>query len=151
MLHVVKLVSVSSLEYKEECASWWPEATHIARYTYSTIYMYIHWYIYASRTSWVEISGTKYTLQNVVVLDCDLLPQFGIIHDIIINDVHQPFLVCEKLITCCFSPHYHSHEVVHHNPPVFIICKQSELYDYSVLSLYHVGSQFVSLKYLIPC
>ena len=105
--------------------------------------------MYASRTSWVEISGTKYTLQNVVVLDCDLLPQFGIIHDIILNDVHQPFLVCEKLITCCFSPHYHSHEVIHHNPAVFIICKQSELYDYCVLSLYHVGSQFVSLKYYL--
>ena len=46
------------------------------------------------RSSLVEISGTKYSLQNVVVLDSGLLPQFG---DIIINDVHQPFLLCEKL------------------------------------------------------
>lgn len=101
------------------------------------------------RSSWVEISGTKYSLQNVVVLDSGLLPQFGIIRDIIINDVHQPFLVCEKLTTCCFSSHYHSYEVILPNPAIFCICKQSELYDYSVLSLYHVHSLFVSLKYYL--
>ena len=101
------------------------------------------------RSSWVETSGTKYSLQNVVVLECGLLPQFGIIHDIVINDVHQVFFVCEKLITCCFSPHYHSHEVIRPKPAVFCICKQSELYDYSVLSLYRVESLFVSLKYYL--
>lgn len=98
------------------------------------------------RSSWVEISGTKYSIQNVVVLDCGLLPQFGIIHDIIINDVHQPILVCETLATCRFSPHYHSYEVIHLNPPVFCIRKQSELYDYSVLSVYR---NFVTLKYYL--
>lgn len=104
-------------------------------------------YILTCRSSWVEISGTKYGLQNVVVLDCTLLPQFGIIHDIIVDNIHQPFFVCEKLTTDCFSSHYHAYEVIRHSPPVFSICKQSELYDYSVLSLYHVHSLFVSLKH----
>lgn len=86
---------------------------------------------------------------NVVVLDSSLLPEFGIIHDVL-NDVHQPFLVCEKLITDCFSSHYHAYEIIRPNPPVFCICKQSQLYDYSVLSLYHVQSSlFVSVKYYL--
>lgn len=87
----------------------------------------------------------KYSIQNVVGLDCGLL-QFGIIHDIFINDVHQPILVCKTLATCHFSPHYHSYEVIRPNPPLFCMRKQSELYDYSVLSVY---LHFVTLKYYL--
>ena len=90
-----------------------------------------------------------YSLQNVVVLDSDLLPQFGIIHDIVVTDVYQPLLVCEKLTTGCFSHHYHAYEVIRLEPPVFCICKQSELYDYSVLSIYHVFSLYIPLKYFL--
>ena len=101
------------------------------------------------RTSWVEISGTKYSLQNIVILDCSILPAFGIIEDII-SDAHQPFLVCKKLSTCWFSPHYHAYEVFLSSPATFCICKQSDLYDYSVLTLYHVNSfLLVPLKYYI--
>ena len=85
----------------------------------------------------------------MVVLDCDLLPQFGIIHEIVVTDVYQPLLVCEKITTNCFLPHYHAYEVIRPKPPVFCICKQSELYDYSVLSLYHVCSIFIPLKYFL--
>ena len=85
-----------------------------------------------------------------MVLDCDLLPQFGIIHDFVLDDVHQPFLVCKKLITECFSSHYHAYEVTYPETPVFITCKQSELYDHSVLSLYHVDSSlFIPPKYYL--
>jgi len=87
----------------------------------------------AYRSSWVEICGTKYSRCNVV-LDSSLLPVFGNIHDVL-NDVHQPLLVCEKLITDCFSSHYDAYEIIRPNPPVFCICKQSQFYDYSVLSI----------------
>ena len=99
------------------------------------------------RASWVEICGTKYSQQDVVTLDGGLLPEFGIIHDVIISDVHEPFFVCEILTTECFYSHYHAYEVVRQSPPVFHICMQSELYDYSVLSLYK--SQYVVLKYYL--
>ena len=102
------------------------------------------------RSSWVEISGKKYSRQGVVILNCGVLPLFGVIHDVIMNDVHQPYLVCKQLSTICFSRHYHSYEVIYPSSTIFNICKQAELYDHSVLSLYHVHSSFfVTPKYYI--
>ena len=68
-------------------------------------------------------------------------------HSLVLSMI-LPFLVCEKLLHAV-SAHYHSYEVICPNPAVFCICKQSDLYDYSVLSLYHVNSLFVSLKYYL--
>ena len=82
------------------------------------------------RSPWAEVGGTKYCQHRGVVLDCGLVPKFGIIHDIILNDLEQPFLVCEKLLTDCFHYHYHSYKVVHTTPPVFYIKKPSALYDH---------------------
>lgn len=106
----------------------------------------MHYY----RSPWVEICGTRYGQQSIVVLDCALTPEFGIIHDIVLDSLHQPFLVCEKLITDCFSYHYHSYQIFRPNPPVFCICRQSHLYDHSVLSVYTVNSLlYVTLKYYL--
>ena len=44
----------------------------------------------------------KYSQRSVVILACGLVPQFGMIHDIVLDDLQQPFLVCEKLITRVF-------------------------------------------------
>lgn len=112
--------------------------------------MLIHINVQLCRASWVEISGTKYSHKNVVVIDCNILPVFGVIQDIILNDTYQALFVCKKLTTCCFSPHYHAYEVSYSFPATFFICKPCDLYDYSVLTLYHVHSSlFVPLKYHI--
>lgn len=77
----------------------------------------------------MEICGTCYCRQSVVVLNCVLVPEFGLIHHIVLDDLHQPYLVCEEMITDCFSYHYHCYKVVHSNPPIFCIWKQSTLYS----------------------
>ena len=86
------------------------------------------------------------------MIDSDLLPNFGIIEDIIIDDLHSYYFVIEKLHTICISSHYHSYEVIKHSPTLFHVCKLSDLWDHSVLGLYqipHNQSYFVPLKYYL--
>jgi len=80
----------------------------------------------------------------------ECVPNFGIIKDVVFHtDVY--YFVCEVLVTTCFSHHFHAYEVSKHTPTQYIICKQTELYDYSVLSAYELSDKlYVSLKYELP-
>ena len=105
-----------------------------------------------SSVTWIEITGTRYSHGNVVVIDTDLVPEFGIIEDIIVDALMCYYFVLEKLHTVCFSNHYHSFEVIKHVPKEFFICKPSDLFDHAVLGLYHIPqchSLFVCLKYYL--
>jgi hypothetical protein len=104
-----------------------------------------------NRIPWVEISGTTYRHGSVIILNSYLLPEFGIIRDILVIDTNDYYFVCEVMETIQLVSHYHAFEVAtdvsHSNVN---ICKQSTLVDHTVLGLYTVNStNFVSLKYHI--
>ena len=104
---------------------------------------------FVNRLNWIEVLGTCYKCGGIVVLSLNLLPNFGLILDIIILNVDDYFLVCEILHTICFNPHFHSYEVCHHSSPSVVFVKQSDLVDYSVLAIYKKITDFVTLKYHI--
>jgi len=86
------------------------------------------------------------------MVDTDLLPVFGVIKDIVSNEMHSYYFILEIFQTVCFLAHFHSHEVVHHAPPLFKLIKPSNLLDHSVLSLYKIprsNSYFVTLKHYV--
>lgn len=89
--------------------------------------------------SWIDITGNTYSHGSVVVIKTDLLPVFGLIEDIIIDDSHCHYLVIEQLNTICFVPHFHSYEVMALSPKVYYICEPSNLFDHTVLGLYQVA------------
>ena len=85
-----------------------------------------------------------------MVISSDLLPVFGIIESIILDDDHLYYLVCAMMETVCFVPHFHSYEIAAVSPTNYHVCKPSDLYDHSVLSQYTISSvQYVPLKYHI--
>ncbi len=94
---------------------------------------------YFNRVSWIELCGTRYTSGDVVVATSNLLPQFGIIQEIIVDNLCYLFFL-ELLHTICFSTHFHSFEVINNSPPVFSVIKPSDLFDHCVLGLYHIQS-----------
>ena len=49
--------------------------------------------------TWIEITGTRYSHGNVVVIDTDLVPVFSIIEDIIVDELMCYYFVLEKLHT----------------------------------------------------
>ncbi len=93
---------------------------------------------YFNRVSWIELCGTRYTSGDVVVATSDLLPQFGIIQEIIVHNLC--YFLLKLLHTICFSTHFHSFEVINNSPPVFSVIKPSDLFDHCVLGLYHIQS-----------
>ena len=103
------------------------------------------------RLSWVEVNGTKYKLGSVVVLDNDELPKFGVVEDIIVFNTDKYHFVCSLLVTECFSHHFHAFQTSKQHPKKYFICKQTSLYDHSVLAAYPISSQpnflYVPLKY----
>ena len=73
----------------------------------------------------------------------ELLPVFGLISDIIVFDVDNFLLVCEKLVTECFRHHFHSYEV--NKSRSYVILQTLCLFDHSVLGLYQQsGHDFVT-------
>ena len=104
----------------------------------------------ACRLSWVQVGGSTYHFGDVVVLKYDLLPTFGVIHDLIVFDVTEFFIVAEVLITQCFVDHYHSFEVSKQPLKEYSICPIKDLIDHHVLGLYNIAdSFFVPLKYYL--
>ena len=81
----------------------------------------------------------------------DTVPRFGIVKDIIVfhTDIH--YLVCETLITECFSHHFHAYQTCGQHPVEYTICKQANLYDHTVLTAYVISMQphffYVPIKY----
>ena len=101
--------------------------------------------VHHNRIAWLEVSGTKYRCRNVVVLEVDELPTFGIITDIVSSSA-QHYLICEVLFTICFSHHFQAYEVC--STDEYRVCCQNESADHYVLSKYRVdGKDFVPLKY----
>ena len=79
----------------------------------------------------------------------NLVPNFGLIHDILVFDVDTYYIVCEELVTC-FQSHFHSYEVMHKECMTFSLSKISSLIDHNVIGLYNrSGSNFVTLKYYL--
>ncbi len=92
---------------------------------------------------WIEISGTRYSHGSVVVTGTDLVSNFGIIDEIIVDELMCLYFVLEDLQTLGFSSHYHSFEVTYHTPKMYLICKPSDSLDHAVLSLYHLIALFL--------
>lgn len=78
-------------------------------------------------------------------MDMELVPSFGILHDIIIVD-NEFFFVCKVLSTVSFEGHFHSYLVTCENS--FSIITQANLYDHTTLSVYNISNSFyIPLKY----
>ena len=73
------------------------------------------------------MNGTVYSSGSVVVLKNELLPEFGVIVDIIVFGVDIYYIVYKKLVTECFEQHFHSFKVFNHMQ--YGICKNTELLD----------------------
>ena len=103
------------------------------------------------RLAWIDVNGTTYKKGSVVVLSMDLTPTFGVVKDIIVFETDIYYLVCEVLLTDCFSHHFHAFKTCKQHPASYDICKQTDLYDHAVLSAYTILSQpnflFIPLKY----
>lgn len=100
----------------------------------------------------MTIKGTTYKPLNIVVIRNSLLPYFGRIISILIDQVTNCHFVCELLITKTFNSHYHAYEVqAEEKPTPIVICTQKDFVDPHVLALYHVSHlKLVPLKYHVP-
>ena len=97
----------------------------------------------------MEVNGTKYSPHNLVVLEVTELPTFGVIVDIVSSDARY-YLVCEVMFTILFNHHFHAYKVSKGHEPEYVVCCQTKLVDYYVLSKYTIsGKTFVPLKYHI--
>ena len=84
------------------------------------------------------------------MISSGLVPVFGLIEDIIMDDNHSFFFLTEVFNTLRFSPHFHAYEVITQTPKAYQICKPSTLYDHAVLGRYQVvthSSFYIPLKY----
>ena len=96
--------------------------------------------------TWVEIDGITYSHGSIVVL----VPVFGEIKDIIVDEQHSCYFVCDVLETCQFVSHFHAYEVSPSSPLIYRACRPSDLYDHTVLSKYTISSvHYIPLKYQI--
>ena len=67
------------------------------------------------------------------MLDCDLMPVFGVVKEIVkINSLF--YLVCNELHTICFVHHIHAYEV--HELNIVKVITIDSLYDYHPLALH---------------
>jgi hypothetical protein len=126
--------TVGSLQYKDEILNYFPSLLNCDE---------------IRRIKWVEIYGTTYKKGGVVVLDMNLLPEFGVITDIIVFNTDEFYLVCDVLFTHNFHHHLHCYLVSYDNSKnIFAIVKQKDLYDHSSLSIYERANSFyIPLKY----
>ena len=72
--------------------------------------------------TWVDIRGTCYKPGAVVIVQTNLMPQFGLIDEIVVIDVENYFFVCHLFVTDCFNHHFHSYEVSWTNYSTFVQC-----------------------------
>lgn len=98
------------------------------------------------RISWVEVDGITYKKGVVIVVGMDLVPEFGIIDDIIVFNTDEIFFVLQNVSTISFEHHFHSYLVCPEND--FCIIRHTQLYDHTPLSIYQLSDSFyISLKY----
>ena len=69
--------------------------------------------IHIYRVKQVQVSGTKYHRDDVVVLDTDDdgEPVLGRIKDVYVLENEQCVFTIQRLLVC-FHPHYHAYEIV---------------------------------------
>lgn len=111
-------------------------------------YRHMHTCLLLCRISWIDIDGTKYHKEGVVVLQSHLLPLFGIIADILCRCADHYYFVCNVLRTECFSSHFHAYKVS--KTKEYVLCTHSDLVDHHVLGLYSLSSYatcFIPMKY----
>ena len=113
---------------------------------------YISWLFSISCSMpWVEIEGTIYRREGVVVTESLLVPDFAVVEDIVVTDKMQCYLICKECDTLQFHSHYHSYEI--RVTPSLIVVRPNELADHHLLSLQCLpsfsGSFFVCMKYHI--
>ena len=103
--------------------------------------------------TWVDIRGTYYKPGAVVIVHSNLMPQFGLIDEILVIDVEIYFFVYRLFVTDCFNHYFHSYEVSWTIPPLFNVYMQTDLADHHVLHQYKLSSSpsisFIPLKYHI--
>ena len=76
------------------------------------------------RVTWIQLHGTKYVEGCVVVLDSsDVLLIFGVIINILLIKLDEPYFVCELLQTEEFSTHFHSFVMQRDKPIPVVFCK----------------------------
>ena len=106
--------------------------------------------LYSCSMPWVEVEGTTYRREGVVVTESALLPEFAFIEDIIVTENMECYLICKQCETLQFHHHYHAYEIT--ITPALIAVKPNELADYHLMSLQRLsfsGSFFICLKYHI--
>ena len=130
---------VNELEYGEllpEVSSLVNSESEIHRYLPYTYASALH-YTICYRVTWIQVQGTKYVEGSVVVLDSsEVLPTFGIIINIVLITLDEPYLVCEVLHTEEFFAHLHAFIVQRDKPIPIVFCKPDELSDHHTLGLY---------------
>ena len=143
-------LEVWARDYKDICM-------YICMYTYSSLSWYaliriilhlVYTLISLCRLSWIEVNGTTYKKNSVVVLGMDLVPRFGVVEEV---HTDMYYLVCEVLVTECLSHHFHSFQTCKQHPVEYVICKPANLYDHTVLAAYVIPTQrhlfHIPLKY----
>lgn len=99
---------------------------------------------------WIQIAGTTYRPNGVLVIKSELMPAFGVIIQIVKVE-NTCIFVCKEFTTLCFSNHFHAFEIKESSKTIAI--KYDDLPDYHVLSTYklhtHTNVSFVSMKYHI--
>ena len=89
------------------------------------------------RTKWVRTRGTQYKENGFVLLKFIYdVPVFGCIISVILHEELSNPLIVIKVMETCFNSHYYSYEVKESVDNKYVLCKQSELADYHVLSVY---------------
>ena len=103
--------------------------------------------------AWTEINGIRYKPGPFLVVQSDLMPQFGKIKDIVVVDTEECFFVISVYETEFFNSHYHAYEVSSYDQTSYLLIRPNNLIDHHVLHLYNVLSHqhvsFIPLKYHI--
>ena len=76
---------------------------------------------YVVSNAWSDIAWTQYKPGALVVVQTNLMPQFGVIDDIIVVNSEECFFICCLLETHCFNHHFYCYEVTHLNPPEHLL------------------------------
>ena len=101
--------------------------------------------------SYADVNGTHYQKGSLVFVTIeDEKPIFGLIEDIIVVQ-GDCYFVLAPYIGLTFCSHFNAYEV-HCTPSQFIVCKQSDLIDYHLLTLCksfdsNCHKSYVCLKY----
>jgi len=82
--------------------------------------------------SWIKIQSILFKPQFVLNISVtDMLPVFGIIHFICLNEAKEPFFVLQMLKTFSFSRHLYAYRIAFKNKWKILKCNKSTISRYS--------------------